>query len=696
MSKLYCDLESFCPTPIKFGAHRYSEDAEILLFPYAWGDEEPKVLDFTQPGFNFRATELYDMLHDPEVMTVWHNGSMFDRVVLKNVLGIDIPTNRLTDTMVQAYMHGLPGSLDKLCEIFQLDEETAKSKEGKRLIQLFCKPRPKNMALRRATRETHPEEWVNFVDYAYRDILSMRKLHGMIPKWNMKHTAEMQLFELDQRINARGFKVDLDLATAAIATVEKAKEELNEAVNDLTGGKVTSATQRAALLSYIQNDIGENIPNLQSATIDKWCASPQVDEDTKTLLRARQVVGGTAVKKYQVLLDATNSDGRLRGTLQFCGASRTGRWSGRIFQPQNLPRPSLKQPDIDFGIKAMKAGCADLVVDDVVALATSAIRGCIVAPEGKKLCVSDLSNIEGRGAAWLAREEWKLTAFREFDAGVGHDLYTLAYANAFGVDPEVVVDNTKNGDGSMRQIGKVLELALAYEGGVGAFVTFADVYRVNLRDLSAKVYHQIPNHIKMQANKAWGWALSKNKTLDLSEREFVTCDSLKRMWREAHPATVAYWHMLEEAAISAVKCPGEVFTANAIKFYRSGSWLRMVLPSGRQLVYAHPTVEKGKLHYWGIDQTTRRWVKMSTHGGKLLENGSQAMSRDIMGYNLPSIEAAGYLILLTVHDETITETPDTDEFTGQGLSTLLATQPPYAPDLPLAAQGYETYRYRKD
>lgn len=693
--KLYCDLETYCETPIAHGANRYAEDAEVLLFPYAYGDEAPKVLDFTAPGFVFKSTELYDMLHDPSVGTVWHNGSMFDRVVLQFAEGISLPHNRVHDTMVQAYTHGLPGKLDTLCDIFKLDEDIAKRKDGKRLIQLFCKPRPKNHKLRRATRDTHPDEWESFIDYGAGDILSMRELHKLMPMWNLNNDVERELWYLDQRINDRGFAVDVELARAALAAVEIEKEKLNERMNDTTGGLVGAATQRQVLLDFVNEDLGQNLDNMQGATLDRILDNPDTDPYLRDLLKIRRAVGGTSTKKFDTLLNAMNSDGRLRGCLQFAGAGRTCRWSGRTFQPQNLPRPDLPEAEIEEGIEKLVTGRAD-EIEDVIRLATCAIRGAIVSAPKKKLVVSDLSNIEGRMAAWLANEEWKLQAFRDFDDGTGHDLYVRAYAAAFDVDPEVVIDNKKNGDGVMRQIGKVMELMLQYEGGVGAFLTGADTYNIDLTDLAERAYHLIPDDVRSEARKAWGWAVKEKRTHGLKEKVFVVCDSLKRMWRRKHPEIQSYWRDLIDAAISAVQCPGNVFEARRLKFYCKGAWLRMVLPSGRQVVYAQPLVKDGKLYYFGVNQKIRKWMKESTYGGKLFENACQAASRDVMGANMPSIEEADYGIILSVHDELITEAPDEDNFSAEGLSDLLATNPPWALELPLAAGGFEAYRYRKE
>lgn len=332
---------------------------------------------------------------------------------------------------------------------------------------------------------------------------------------------------------------------------------------------------------------------------------------------------------------------------------------------------------------------------------SSALRGCIVAPPGKKLVVADLSNIEGRDQAWLAGEQWKLQAFRDFDAGTGHDLYALAYAKSFGVTPEEVMVNKKTGDGSMRQIGKVQELALGYEGGVGAFVTFAAAYGIDLEDLPAKVLPAADDELVAEARDFLGWLVGqKGQTFGLSDDAFVACDVLKRAWRRAHPAISSMWRDLRDAAVNAIESPGKTFQVRTLKLRRDGNWLRIVLPSGRALCYPSPRVDevngKDTVTYMGIDQYTRKWSRLKTYGGKLFENVCQAVARDVMGHNMPAIEAASYEIVLTVHDEVITEAPDCDEFNAEHLASLLAANPPWAPDMPLAAAGFETTRYRKE
>jgi DNA polymerase len=684
MTTLYLDLETYSKTPITHGTHAYAADAEILLVACAWDDEPVQVLDYANNEAS--VTALMANLTLPNVTVVIHN-SHFDRTVIRHVWGLDIPTTRIHDTMVQALSHGLPASLGMLCEVLGLPADKAKDKDGKRLINLFCKPQGVNRKIARATRDTHPGEWERFKAYAASDIEAMRAVMERMPNYNMSQT-EMALWQLDQRINDRGVAIDMDLVHAAIRAVDRAQGDLTAQALELTDGQVANTTQGAALRLHILENYAVDMPDLQMATVEKTLAL-DVDPALKELLRVRLQASSTSTAKYRVLARGTSADKRLRGLLQFNGAARTGRWAGRLFQPQNLPRPSLKQEAIDAGIEAMLAGCAHLTTDNVMELASSAIRSCIVAPFGKKLVVADLSNIEGRDQAWLANEEWKLQAFREFDEGIGPDLYKLAYSKSFGTTPDKV---TKD----QRQVGKVQELALGYEGGVGAFATFAGVYGINLDELADKVLENAPQGLVTAADNYFAFVIKeKRPRYGLSDDAFVACDVLKRAWREAHPNITGYWAQLKNAVIRAINMRGSTVVTLGLKI-TSTSWLRIVLPSGRSLVYPQPKLIDGAVTYMGVDQFTRKWTRISTHGGKLFENLCQAVARDVMAANMPRIEAAGYQIVLTVHDEIIAEAPDQPEFNADHLASLLATNPDWAPDMPLAAAGFETYRYRKD
>jgi len=516
-----------------------------------------------------------------------------------------------------------------------------------------------------------------------------------MPLWNYRGK-ERKLWELDQRINDRGIRVDLDLARAALATVARAQKGLAAETVEITDGQLQSTTQRDKLLAYILGEHGVDLPDMQASTLERRVNDQSLPAAVRELLAIRLQASTTSTSKYKALLNMVSSDGYLRGTTQFCGASRTRRWAGRGFQIQNLPSKNLpKAAEVAEGIEAILAGAADMVYKDPMKMVSAAIRGCLISRPGMKLVVSDLSNIEGRDAAWLAGEEWKLQAFRDLDAGTGADLYRLAYAKSFSIDVSEV-DGGKE-KGPQRQIGKVQELALQYEGGVGAFITFSLVYNIDLDAMAEDAWDAIPSRVLEETVGAWQWAVKKGSTFGLKQRTYMVCDALKRLWREAHPAISGYWPELQEAARMAILHPGQTFTARRLRFRRDGAWLRMLLPSGGALCYASPKVDdKGKISYLGVNSYTRRWQRIGTYGGKLFENACQAVARDVMAENMPTMELVGYDILGTVHDETITEAPDNDDFSSDELSAILATNPSWAPDLPLAAGGFESYRYKKD
>lgn len=702
---LWGDLETYCEIPINNGTHAYAEGVEVMLFAWAIGDEPVSVWDLTagEPI----PSRLRKAIADPNTILFFHN-SHFDRTVLRHAMPeLAPPVERWRDTMVQALAHSLPGALGALCEVLGVPQDKAKDKEGKSLIQLFCKPRPKNSKLRRATSKTHPVEWQRFVAYAGLDIEAMREVYKRLPKWNYQG-AELALWHRDQRINDRGVCMDVQLAQAAIEAVDLEQKRLAKRTQVMTDGEVQAATQRDAMIKHIVESYGVELPDMQRSTLERRIADPDLPSPVKELLAIRLQASTTSTSKYKSLMKGISSDGRLRGTLQFCGASRTGRWAGRLFQPQNLPRPTLEQERIDEGIEALKSGCADLLFDNVMELTSSALRGCIMAPAGKKLVVSDLSNIEGRKLAWLAGEAWKLDAFRAYDTLVldqsgapiwdaaakdykrrGPDLYKLAYAKAFNITPEEV---TKY----QRQIGKVMELGLGFGGGVAAFLTFALVYGLDLEELATAALPNIPRDVQREAKSWYDESVKRKATYGLSERVFIACDSLKRLWRRAHPETCDFWYQLERTVRAAIATPKKTLYCGYLKVRRDGAWLRIQLPSGRALCYPSPSIEKGNITYMGINSYSRKWQRLKTYGGKLVENVTQAAARDVLAGNMPLIENAGYNIVLTVHDEVICEAPDTDDYTDAALSSLLSTNPEWAPDIPLNAGGFEAYHYRKD
>ncbi len=689
--KLWLDTETYSEVPIANGTHAYAEKAEVMLLTWAVDDGPVECWDLTETRNLPTALDLA-LLNSTE--KYWQNGGMFDRVVLKHAepgLYQRIPEREWRDTMVQALAHGLPGSLGALSEIFKLGDN-AKDKRGKQLIQMFCKPQSKTSKLRRKTRLTHPAEWEEFKEYAKSDIRAMRELHNKMPKWNYpNNAAELNLWFLDQRMNMAGVYVDTELAEKAIEAVDVAQAGLASDVSEATDGAVTAATQRDVLLAYILREHGVSLPDMRADTLERRLADPQLPDAVRDLIAIRLQASTSSVSKYKRLIKGVSSDGYLRGLTQFNGAARTGRDAHRLFQPGNMMRPTISQSDIEIGIDAIKAGCADLITDDVMELTSNTMRSVIIPPPGYKIVVSDLANIEGRVAAWIAGEHWKLQAFRDYDAGTGPDLYVKAYSEAFRVG---LAEVTKK----LRQIGKVMELMLAYGGGVGAFLTGAATYGIDLDELARTGRDAIPDSVWAEADNFWNWSVdTKRNTYGLSHDTFCVCDSIKRMWRASNSAISSVWAKLEGAARNAINEPGENFKVGHVTFRRDGNWLTCALPSGRRLNYPSPRVnDEGSITFMGLNNYSRKWERLKTYGGSLLENICQAMARDVMFYNMPRIEEERYSIRVRIHDELITYAPDGLLYGPKHLSKLLATVPAWAPGLPLAAAGFEGYRYRKD
>ncbi len=767
MRDTFHDLETYSPEPISNGSHRYAERAEVLLWAYADGDGEIKVWDVANGyvhwqdeltglweeqfiGKPFPPQSLSAILHDQEAAVWFHNGGMFDFVVLQHAMPELlrlVPVSRWRDTMVQAFSHALPGALEKLGEVLQMHESDRKIADGKKLVRLFCMPQNedfvKKYGTNRASKATHPTEWQRFVQYAGGDIVTMRRVRQKVPSWNYKDK-QLTLWHTDLAINNRGFAVDVELAQRAVEVATVIQAKLADRVNTATKGEVGSATQRDAMLDFLQPlcaEFGVELPDLRADTLERRLEDPDLPDYIKDLLKIRLEASMNSVSKFKTLLKRVSSDGRLRGSMQFRGAGRTGRWAHRGFQPGNLPRATLSHELIEFAIECIKSNdveAMELVFPNLMLALSNTIRGVIVAAEGKKLVVADLSNIEGRVAAWLAGEDWKLEAFRDFDTLLfdengeplidkkgkqqrkGVDLYIKAYMSSFNVLDAALVGKDE------RQIDKVEELMFQYGGGVGAWLTGAATYGIDLSAMTERVWDTIPEWAKLEAAEFLEWLYAQNTAklveklgasqdeqetaelcgkieaaqlkcrYGLTERVFIACDAIKRLWRKAHPAISSYWKDLENTVKHAIDNPGETFNCRKVKVRRDGAWLRIGLPSGRALCYPNPGIDKsGSIFYTGHNPYTRQWGKVKTYGGKLLENITQAVACDQLAECMPIAEERGYLTVLSVHDELVTETPDSEDFNADELADIMCSDLGWNAGLPLAAAGFETSRYRK-
>lgn len=697
---LWLDFETFNTLDLKeVGTYKYAESAEILLAAYALGDGPVHVWDVTEGRHDAAFTQALD-----DADEVWAHNAQFDKAVAaSNLLLPAVPLVRWRCSMAQALSHALPASLSDLCEVLKVPEDQAKIAEGKALVQLFCKPQAANRKVQRATRLTHPVEWARFIKYAANDIEAMRECVRRMPRWNWNESAIAE-WHLDQRINARGFQVDQELTRAGANAAVAEKERIAIRVAQITQG-ACRPSQRDKFMKYMNERFGLSLTDTRSETFRHMLKTQTLAPECAELMKLSVQSNKTSTAKYAALNPAVQTDGRFRGGLQFAGASRTRRWAGRMFQPQNLPSRGLPDAEVvELYIHLLKtqSGAHELFFDDLMLLGAAALRGVVIPAPGNKLEVADLSNIEGRVLAWLAGEQWKLDAFRAYDAGTGPDLYNITAASILGGDPWKVSKKDRN------VFGKVPDLASGYQGGVAGYQTFAKAYGVRMADHWQTIQQQIASPLIHKARENLNkFGRPQLESLEISEIEWLASESCKLAWRGRHPATVKLWYSLQDAAKAAIVQPGLVYDVGTL--LRVGSvldhngfkWLLIQLPSGRFLTYFDPKLDRDNaITYMGeaseSGKTTRQWIRVWTHGGKLTGNCCQTVARDILAPALAVAEREGYLPVLTVHDEIITEAPDTAEFSSGGLVDILSSNPAWTKGLPLSAAGFEAYRYKKD
>jgi DNA polymerase bacteriophage-type len=671
---LWLDFETWSTVPIRRGTDAYMNGAAASILTYAFDDRPVQHHDFTVDKYlpaNFESALTRD-----DITLTAHN-AFFDRMVLERLLRRPTAVTRWRCTFAQALVHGLPGGLDALCQVLGVADESSKV-EGRSLIKKFCGPKP----------IVKDEDWERFIEYAAMDVEAMRACHKLMPNWNYKGD-ELLLWHTDQIINNRGFAIDRQLAEMTVKTLAKQKEYLDEQTVKMTDGAVSAATQRDKLMLFLCEKQGCFLADLKAPTIQEALHDESLSDPVKALLRIRLQSSKSSTSKFRRLMESAGTDSRLRGTLQYSGAGRTARWAGRIFQPQNLPRPTMKNDDIQNCIELLREGKAKLTwifnpnINEVCA---NSIRGLIVAQDGKWLLVADYSAIEGRGLAWSAGEHWKIKVFAD-----GKDVYCATYERAFGLPEGTITKKDYR-----RQHGKVMELALGYGGGVGAFISMAAVYGVDLDELGRIVPPAMTEKTLEKAEENWGRADEEGKTFGLSKESYVACDALKIVFRNAHPATVKFWYMLEEAARNVINEPGTRKQVGPFIFDSapSGKWMRIKLPSGRFLCYALPKVHAGgQISY--MSWRNKKWSRTKTYGGKLSENIVQAISRDLLGEAIVRCEQNGYPVVLHIHDEIIAEVLRNSGKTLKEFIDIMAHVPKWALGFPINAEGFEGARYEK-
>ena len=706
---LYLDTETRARVPIYEGTDRYSRDAQCTVVTYALNDGAVQCWDVLDEME--MPADLESWLADDRVVIICHNAA-FDRNIVARALKLtQIRPERWRCTQAQASAHGLPGSLEALGKVLGLSEDQQKIGDGKDLIQWFCVPRADN-----TFREPydHPEKWARFKEYAIRDTEALREIHKRLPAHNYQGE-HLDLWHLDQKINERGFGFDSDLAEKCKKLLKKAKDDSDIEIAAATFGAVQAATQRDKMLGYLNKVLGCNIENLKAAEIREYLEGDDISSDVRFLLEARLEAAKSSGSKYSRGLSMVGPDGRLRHTLKFSGAGRTGRWSGRGYQPQNMSRGSVKANVVDAEIEAIKAG--QKLTRGINTVCADALRGAIVAAPGNELVVADFSNIEGRVMAFVADEQWKLAAYRAQDRKEGADTYKLLFAQFFGTPVERVTD-------LQRQCGKVVDLSMQFLGGVGALVTMAAAYHMDLEALVDVVLPNAkPEHLK-KAEKMWRRAFITGEDYELEPRVYVACDVLKQVYRDTNAKIRQFGYDLDAAVKTAVKAPGRSFNVGRCGVWSTGSFLIIQLPSGRRLLYAAPQAhvetvadpesQKPIRREW-ISYLTARgksWIRQKAWAGLFVENIVQAIAADLLRQALRWVHAdtltvpaiAKYLstlpreartaISLHVHDEIVLDVPK-GSYPLERLIQCITQSASWAHGLPLAAAGWTNERYGK-
>ena len=658
--ELGIDIETFSSVDIKNGAYAYSEapDFEILLIAYKFSDEDKvKLIDLTDDPEELENLRFWDALTDPEVVKTAYNAN-FERTCLARYTGEAMPPEQWRCTMVLAVQLGLPRSLAAVGPALGLTEEEQKKKTGAALIQYFCKPCKPTRTNGQRTKNTRlhaPEKWELFKEYNIQDVVTeqtiLKRLRDFRPD-----QSEQDLWTLDQEINDRGVLLDIPMAGSIVEFDTERSADLLAEAQQITG--LSNPNSLAQLKPWLA-DNGLATDTLRKDDVAAMLADPSLHANVRRVLEIRQTLSKTSVKKYQTMLDIAGEDDRARGIMQFYGG-HTGRWAGRSLQPQNLARNTMPDDELDVAREFVKMGdfeSLEMIFGEPAPIFSQLVRTAFIPSPGNRFIVSDFSAIEARVIAWIAGEEWRLEVFRN-----DGDIYCESASHIYHVP---VVKHGINGE--LRQRGKVAELALGYGGAVGA---------MKQMDTSGSVPEDEMQGIVTQ-------------------------------WRAESPKIVRMWRDCQDAAVSVIRGnqPKRVLrslqgTEFYVKLVDGTPVLFIRLPSGRPIAYWDPKVmdtEMGpRITYMTQNQTTRKWERCETYGGKLTENIVQSVARDCLAEKMKLLESMGYPIVFHVHDEMILDVPREDKEAAALVDRIMGEPIDWAPGLPLKGGTYECDFYRKD
>ncbi len=694
--RLHLDFESWSELDLtKVGASRYARhhSTEVLMLAYAVNDEpvEQWVPAHGEPMPRILKREL---LPDPDILKFCWNAS-FERQIFTHTLGLEIPFEQWRDPMVLAHSLSLPGSLDKAGQVVGLGDDQKKLARGKALIRLFCQPRKptKYKPWTRATRETDPEAWEEFLLYNRRDVEAERAIYRRLRKWNLPEH-EWDLWHLDQKINDAGIPINMRAVRNAIRISKAAVGSRMEEMREITGLDNPNSTQQ--LLPWLESRLYP-FQDLKKGHVKKaleiaeqevagdcehWSALVGDDgiQEYLTVLGRRLEVSRASVKKYEALERTTDEDGNLRNTLQFAGAGRTWRWSGRTYQPQNLARPTKDLENcLEMAVRHVEhldPECIEWLYDKPMDLLASCVRPVAQAPEGSLFADADLNAIENRVLGWVARCDKILRVFREgrcpyvdFATAMYHQTYEELWH-----EYKVLEDKTK------RTMAKPAVLGCGYM-------------------LSAGFEKENPKTGEMEATGLLGYARDMGIEMTTDQTDHAV-----KVFRETYEEVVQFWWDIDRAVRRTIKS-GRPQRLHMLTFDRSGPFLRIKLPSGRYLHYCRPRVEpkmmpwgkvKDAITYEGLNDK-KQWTRIQTHPGKLTENVVQAIARDLLAHGMVLADREGLDIRLHVHDQIVALVPEASAKMDLAvLQECMSVQPAWAEGLPLAADGFLSRVFKKD
>ncbi|WP_100065007.1 DNA polymerase [Miniphocaeibacter massiliensis] len=645
MKKLMIDIETFASKDLtKCGVYKYAEsrDFEVLLFSYSIDDSEVEVIDLAQ-GEKI-PKEIMNALKD-ENIEKWAFNANFERVCLSKFLGESLSTESWYCTMVWSAYLGLPLSLEKVGKVLNLDKQ--KMNEGKALIRYFsmpCKPTKENYMRTRNLPKDDLGKWKTFKEYNKRDVETELKIHERLSHFSMPKF-EWDNYHIDQNINDRGIKIDEVLVENAIKLDEDLYQENMKRAIELTG--LENPNSPLQLKKWL-NDKGLEIKSLAKKDVE--LALETAKGDIKEVLELRQELSKSSVKKYISMKNVKGKDKRERGLIQFYGANRTGRYSGRLIQVQNLRRNNLK--DLELARSLVRNGefeTLKLLYESPSDILSQLIRTAFIPKNGCRFIVSDFSAIEARVLSWLAGEEWRMDAFAR-----GEDIYCQSASQMFGVP---VVKHGINGE--LRQKGKIAELACGYNGSVGA----------------------------LKAMGAIEMGLNEEELQDIVDS-----------WRSANPNIVKLWWDIDTVIKRVIKSRSKEKFNKLVFSYEKGI-LFIRLPSGRNLSYVKPRIGVNRFAGESITYegtiVGNKWGRIESYGGKFVENIVQGVSRDILAEAMLRLENKGFHIVMHVHDEVVIEIEE-NKSSIEEVNQVMRVVPDWADGLVLDADGFECKFYQKD